>query len=268
MLADLRNSPPAVRPQERSGGEWKSWRDGQVTVLLVTDSAAWEDQIASWLHAEGYAVLVDDLRGPEQSTEGGAGATEPTVSFDIAVVDMGLTARPAAEVLARLRAHSAAPILAVSPVAFRAPVALDVYEAGADQLVTQAVGQRELVARVRALLRRWPGRPRPDQEPAAGLGPISVDIATCTLTIGDHSTGLTPDECAVLLALLRRPGSVVHREELAAGEAGVRERVLDSVVRQVRGKLEAVEGRRRIETVRGVGFRLLPEPGPAPGAGP
>ena len=77
--------------------------------------------------------------------------------------------------------------------------------------------------------------------------------------IAGQSVSLTTQESAILYALLWRPGRVVTREELMSlGARGCPDGGLDALVRQVRTKLEAVEGKRRIVAVRGVGFRFLP----------
>jgi len=200
------------------------------------------------LEAEGYLVALDDGRDVSPGS---------TATCDIAVVDLGLTSRSSSEVLTALRARSSMPILAVSPIELRSPMVLEAYEAGADQVVIESVGPRELVARIRALMRRTPAQAGDLDGGFVDVGSFTVDAATCIATVEGQKVKLTADECAVVLALVRRPGAVVQREDLAAqipgGHPGA---MLDSLVRQLRNKLEAVEGRRRIEAVRGVGFRV------------
>jgi DNA-binding response OmpR family regulator len=226
-------------------------------VLVVSDPTAWRDSTAAILDAEGYAVRFDD--------DGYGTRDEPIGAFDIAVVDLGLTAQSAWTVCSRLRARSAIPILAVAPMSAREAAVLEAYMAGADQCVRPTIRSRELLARVRALLRRNP----PHDRAVIDLGELDegsilVDPSTGTVVVAGQPVPLTMQESAILHALLSRPGRVVSRGELMTlGLRGLPDSVLDSLVRQVRNKLEAVEGKRRIVAVRGVGFRFLPAGEPA-----
>ncbi|MDP1807094.1 MAG: winged helix-turn-helix domain-containing protein, partial [Acidimicrobiales bacterium] len=124
----------------------------------------------------------------------------------------------------------------------------------------RTLGAHELLARVRAMLRRSPPRRRSLIELPDEHGSVVLDLAMSLATVGGREVVLTHPEAAILHALLRRPGRVVPRDELLGLRLGGRpDRVLDSLVRQVRTKLEQVEGRRRIVAVRGVGFRFLPD---------
>jgi DNA-binding response OmpR family regulator len=87
-----------------------------------------------------------------------------------------------------------------------------------------------------------------------------VDLSTCTAVVGGVDVPLTVAEAEVLHGLLERPGAVVPRQDLTwSTRVGRLDKNLDAVVRQVRAKLEAVEGFRRIVAVRGLGFRFLPD---------
>lgn len=242
---------PAAASQ-RDGWWWRVWRAGAISVLIVGDSTAWQDEIAALLEAEGYAVRVADGEGD---------LTDPRAPFDIAVVDLGLSRPSGWAVCASLRAQSAVPILAVAPGSSRGPAVLEAYAAGVDQCVSPTARSRELLARVRALLRRHPPHPRRIIDLRdEGEGAISLDPSTGSAVVAGQSVSLTTQESAILHALLWRPGRVVTREELMSlGARGCPDSVLDSLVRQVRTKLEAIEGQRRIVAVRGVGFRFLPD---------
>ena len=88
-----------------------------------------------------------------------------------------------------------------------------------------------------------------------------MDLPTCTATVDGRKVELTPDEAAVLDSLVGRGSGLVSRDELASQlPPDGRERSVDAVVRCLRAKLEGVEGWRRLIAVRGLGFRLLPDP--------
>ena len=239
----------AAEPQG-DGWWWKVWRTGAVSVLVVSENPSWRDEVARLLDTEGYAVRLDDC---------GDAALEVGCPFDIALVDLAITGRSPVVVFAALRARSAIPILAVSLEGSRAPAALDAYAAGADQLVSHGQRPRELMARVRALLRRSPPHPRGSRVPL-DAGSISLDPGRGVVSVAGTEVMFTAREGQILRALLERPGRVVTRDQLVGLGRGQEDaRLLDSHVRSVRTKLEAAEGRRRIIAVRGVGFRLLPD---------
>lgn len=227
------------------------WRAGATSVLVVGDRNAWQAEAVALLGVEGYAVRED---------VDGAAARDPACPYDLAVVELGLARTSAVAVCSALRARSSLPILAVARPGTPEAEVLSAYSAGADQCLGRTLGAHELLARVRSMLRRSPPRPRNLIELRDELGPVVLDLAIGVATIGEHEVVLTHPEAAILHALLRRPGRVVPREELLGLRLGGRpDRVLDSMVRQLRTKLEQVEGRRRIVAVRGVGFRFLPD---------
>lgn len=220
-----------------------------MSVLLVSDGREWQREITDCLEDEGFAVCLD--------THGDA-LRDPSCPFDLAIVDMSLRTRVPADVCAELRTRTAIPVLAVAEGAVRDADVLGVLEAGADQLLVQGARSRELVARVRALLRRSPPQRRALIDlRSAQSGSLVIDLATATVQIDGADVYLTREECAVLHALVRRPGHVVARAELITLLSNGSGHALDAVVRRVRTKVEAIEGQRRIEAVRGVGFRLL-----------
>ncbi len=222
------------------------WREGATSALVVGE----RPDVAHALRAEGYAVRLD----PD-----GRAAIDVSFPYDIAVVDVTTTGRSVASLLAPLRARSAMPILVVSPGRSRESLVLDAFAAGGDQVVATGERLQELLARIRALLRRCPPARRGlvalDRDDPRSL---TVDLATGTATVAGHTLVLTQREGELLHALLSHPGRVVTREQLAGvrRSAGTN-RGLDSLVRGLRNKVEAAEGHRRIAVVRGVGFRLI-----------
>ena len=156
----------ALAAEPQGDGWWRTgWRTGAARVLVVSENPSWRDDVAALLDTEGYAVRLDDC---------GDAALEAACPFDLALVDLAITGRSPVAVFAALRARSAIPILAVSLEGSRDPAALDAYAAGADQLVARGQRPRELMARVRALLRRSPPHPRGSGLPV-DAGSISLD---------------------------------------------------------------------------------------------
>lgn len=220
----------------------------QVHVLLLGDGASWCEEVASWCRAAGYSVSSAAARG---------------APHDIAIVDLDRMPLDALRTNLPTGAAGPVPVLATTAQRQAEDLVVEAYAAGADQVVQGPLREHELIARIRLLLRH--SRPPVDAALAALAArqpddPITFDPATRTATVASTAVPLTAREAEVLRALLARPGRVVTRSELAARdpEGGVLGAV-DGLVRCLRAKLEAVEGRRRIVAVRGVGFRLLPD---------
>lgn len=233
---------------DEDGWSTKVWSEGATSILLVSESPSWRGEVAGLLDAEGYAVRVDAR---------GAVGLEPEAPFDLAMVEVMSSGTSPATVFAALRRRRSIPIIAVAPPGLREPSILEVYSAGADQLVLLDIGPHELLARVRATLRRSPPSPRGPVIPH-GVGSIQLDRVSGIVTVGETRIELSVREAEILYALLERPGRVVTRDQLAGLGRGRRDaQLLDSNVRSVRSKLEAAEGVRRIVVVRGVGFRLM-----------
>ena len=134
--------------------------------------------------------------------------------------------------------------------------------AGADGFVRCPVGSHELIARLRAIT-RWMPMPEDGDAPHAlvQVGPVALDRTAGTVRVADVAIAVVGPELEVLDALMVTSPGVVSRDELArrAADGGPSSSSVDLIVRRLRVELENVEGWRRIETVRGVGFRMLDE---------
>ena len=132
-------------------------------------------------------------------------------------------------------------------------------ELGADDYVVKPFSPRELVARIRAVLRRTRAQQRPDEVlRAAG---VEVDVARMRVSVDERSVDLTPTEFALLATLVREPGRVFTRSQLLDAVHGVAiesyERAIDAHVKNLRRKLEPDAGAPRyVLTVHGVGYRF------------
>lgn len=216
-------------------------------VALVLGDVGWSSAAATYLEAEGYRVTSDP--------SGALVSGDEAVQFDIAVIDLSVRAPTGMSACAAMRARSAAPVLAVARWSDELTV-LSAFAVGADQFVRSDVTLRQLVARLRSLLRRFP--PRADRTaPDELTNPIVVDEGQRIALVRGTPLALTGQEFEVLRLLARRAGRVVLRNELRDQlPPTTTDRNLDFVIRRLRDKLEVLDTRRRIEVVRGIGFRL------------
>ncbi len=215
-------------------------------VLLVEDEAALAKPLKQTLTEAGYAVdWVDNGRD--------AWALGGTQSFDAVVLDLGLPQMDGLSVLKRWRSEGmAAPVLILT--------ARDQWhekvagiDAGADDYLTKPFHTEELLARVRALIRRAQGL----ASPTLVCGPLVLDTRNGRVTLDGHPVNLTSHEYKVLAYLMHRPGAVVSRAELTehiyAQDFDRDSNTIEVFVGRLRKKLPA----ELIETVRGQGYRLV-----------
>ncbi|WP_437707431.1 response regulator [Sorangium sp. So ce448] len=224
-------------------------------ILVVDDEARIREVLLYALQKEGYAVTaVADGRAAVEAA--GAG------TVDLVVLDVMLPELDGLEVCRRLRAGSRTPILFLSARADEVDRIVGL-ELGGDDYLTKPFSPRELVARVRALLRRTeaPPPPAPAEARAAVLrhGPIEVDTERHEARYLGQPVSLTATELGVLGALLERPGVVLSRGQLMQRayryDNLITERTIDTHVRRIRAKFRMVGGD-PIATVHGVGYKL------------
>ncbi|WP_437498090.1 response regulator [Sorangium sp. So ce1099] len=224
-------------------------------ILVVDDEARIREVLLYALQKEGYAVTaVADGRAAIEAA--GAGRV------DLVVLDVMLPELDGLEVCRRLRAGSRTPILFLSARADEVDRIVGL-ELGGDDYLTKPFSPRELVARVRALLRRAEAPPPapPPEARAAVLrhGPIEVDTDRHEARYLGQPVSLTATELGVLGALLERPGVVLSRGQLMQRayryDNLITERTIDTHVRRIRAKFRAVGGD-PIATVHGVGYKV------------
>ncbi|MGZ6827173.1 MAG: response regulator transcription factor [Mycobacteriales bacterium] len=215
-------------------------------VLVVEDEPAIAELQRLYLSREGFGVHV--------ATDGPAGLEAARRLKPVAVVlDVGLPGMDGTEVCRALReAGDWVPVLFVTARDDEVDRVLGL-ELGADDYVTKPFSPRELVSRVRAVLRRTQGTVA---QPPLLLGPLRIDLETREVTVDDVPVSLTVTEFDLLAALVRKPGRVLSREQLLSQvwgyEAAAGTRTVDVHVGQVRAKLGAAG--ELVRTVRGVGY--------------
>ncbi len=182
------------------------------------------------------------------------------VEPDLVVLDLMLPGMDGLDVCRRIRARSRVPILMLTARRDEADVVLGL-ELGADDYMTKPFGVRELVARVRALLRRA----LPEEDAPVHLGPLALDPGRRRLTIDGRPADLTTLEFDLLLFLAKHPGRVFSRDQLLEQVWGrdrvVDSRSIDSLVSRLRKKVEPdPDSPKFVQTVWGSGYRMA-EPG-------
>jgi DNA-binding response OmpR family regulator len=219
-----------------------------IRVLLVDDDARLHELLASYLEQNGFAVTgVTD--GPT------ALATLDAGVFDVVLLDVMMPGMDGLEVCRRMRLKSRIPILMLTAKGDETDRVVGL-ELGADDYIGKPFGPRELLARLRAVLRR--ATPDADHERVV-VGDIVLDVSARHATQGGEARDLTGIEFDILLALARRAGRVVPREalleEAGRGDVTVGERTVDVHISRLRQKLgDDPRSPRLIKTVRGMGY--------------
>jgi two-component system, OmpR family, KDP operon response regulator KdpE len=221
-------------------------------VLVIDDDPHLLRALRITLRAAGHDVhTASDGRTALQQ----AAAVPP----DVVVLDLGLPDLDGTEVLAGLRPWYAGPVLVLSARA-DSHDKVRALDAGADDYVTKPFDMSELLARLRAALRRGSGEPA---DPVVTTGHFSVDLAARQVTVEGVPVRLTPTEWALLEALVRRPGRLIAQRQLLQsvwGPAYEKEtHYLRVYLAQLRRKLEPDPAHPRyLRTEPGMGYRFTP----------
>jgi two-component system, OmpR family, alkaline phosphatase synthesis response regulator PhoP len=221
------------------------------TVLVVDDEPKIVRLARDYLEHAGYAVLT---AGDGPSAVQASRTRRP----DLVILDLGLPGLDGLEVLRSIRSTGATPVVVLTARDTELDKLLGL-ELGADDYVTKPFSPRELVARVRAVLRRT------ERAPEAGdrfeVGDLVLDVPRLRASLRGRPIDLTPTEFSILATMARAPGRVFTRSQLldaAHGEAfEAYERAIDAHVKNIRRKLEPEPARPQyVLTVYGVGYRV------------
>lgn len=221
------------------------------TILLVDDDEALLEVVSIVLSQEGYTVLT---------ASSGVEALEviSRENLDLVILDIMLPKISGFEVCKRIRAKSDVPVVMLTAKSQSVDKVVGL-ELGADDYITKPFDTKELLARIKAILRRL------NRHKGGGKvltsGPISLDPAEYVATKHGATLELTPTEFKILSLLIRRPGQVFTREQISDAISShtqyLATRSIDVHILRLRGKVEDDPSKPRIiQTVPGIGYRI------------
>lgn len=220
-------------------------------MLVVDDEPKIVEVVGDYLRSAGFSVTI--------AADGdGAVASARARPPDLVVLDLGLPGLDGLDVARELRRASPVPIIMLTARGEETDRVLGL-ELGADDYLVKPFSPRELLARVRAVLRRTEG-PQTERERFV-VGDVTLDTSRREVTVGDRAVDLTATEFDLLVQLAREPGRVFTRAQLLGAIHGVvvesYERTVDAHVKNIRRKLEPHPHRPRyLLTVHSVGYRF------------
>ena len=219
-----------------------------MNVLIVEDEPAYVDALRVALEVEGIdsTAVVD---GRDAIREFRANA------YDVVLLDLMLPSVSGLDVLRAIRGDSTTPVVVVSAKDAESDV-VTALELGADDYLTKPYSARELLARVRAVVRR---AATADDRPSISIGNTSLDADRYQLIIAGEAFDLPRKEFEVMSMLMERAGRIVTRDRILDDVWGLGwgdTKSLDQHIRRLRRKLEQSDDAPRIVTIRGVGYRL------------
>jgi two-component system copper resistance phosphate regulon response regulator CusR len=223
----------------------------RIRVLVVEDEQKVANALKEGLEGEAYDVIVE-------RTGEGAFFRVNTETFDIILLDLGLPGRDGIEILAALRQRGLKTPVLVLTARDSLTDRVQGLDAGADDYLVKPFAFAELLARLRALVRRG----RASESPHLELGDLHVDLITRKVTRASAPVELTVREFELLEFLMRHPAQVVSRETLArdvwkeTARTTPLDNVIDVHIARLRRKVDFEHQVKLIHTVRGVGFML------------
>ncbi len=224
------------------------------TVLVVDDEAKIAQLARDYLEHAGFTVLV---ARDGKTALAAARAARP----DLIVLDLGLPEMDGLDVTRAIRKDSRTPIIMLTARGEEADKLVGL-ELGADDYIVKPFSPKELVARVRAVLRRSEAADFDGE--IIRVADLALDLPRMRVTVGGRTAEVTPTEFQLLAALARQPGRIFTRAQLLDAVRGVAfesyERAIDSHVKNLRRKIEPDPRQPRyILTVYGVGYKFADE---------
>ena len=222
-------------------------------ILVVEDESRIAQLVRDYLEHAGFEVVV--------ASDGEVALAEARRARpDLVVLDLGLPGRDGLDVARSLRRTSNVPIVMLTARGDETDRIVGL-ELGADDYVVKPFSPKELVARVRAVLRRAQATGAGAAAEVLRVADVEVDLPRMRVSVAGRPVDLTPTEFQLLAALIREPGRVFTRGQLLDAVHGVAfesyERAVDAHVKNLRRKLEPIPGRPRyLLTVHGVGYRF------------
>src|SRR5690606_7612462 len=239
----------------RKSGRGHSRRNGRspvTRVLIVEDEESFADPLAFLLRKEGFtaAIAANGQEALEEFDRNGA---------DIVLLDLMLPGMSGTDVCKQLRQRSAVPVIMVTARDSEIDKVVGL-ELGADDYVTKPYSSRELVARIRAVLRRR-GEAEDHQPQVLEAGPVRMDVERHVVTVSGQEVNLPLKEFDLLEYLLRNAGRVLTRAQLIDRVWGADyvgdTKTLDVHVKRLRSKIEPNPAEpRHLITVRGLGYKF------------
>lgn len=221
-----------------------------LNVLIVEDEPSYVEALQVTLEVEGFHVSA--------ALDGRTALVQFRSSRpDVILLDLMLPGLSGLDVLRRIRAESETPVIVVSAKDTESDI-VTALELGADDYLTKPYSARELVARIRATMRRGAAE---EDETVLTAGNAVLDPGRYALRLENTPFDLPKKEFELMHLLMERAGRVVPRGVLLEeiwGAYWEDSKTLDQHIRRLRRKLEQVDGSPRITTVRGVGYRLDP----------
>ena len=215
-------------------------------ILIIEDERKTAETLELYLRAEGFDVRIvgDGITGLDEARTG---------SYDLVLLDLMLPGMYGMDVCRHLREDSRVPVIMLTARTLEDDQVRGL-DAGADDYITKPFSPRQVLARVRSVLRRH-GRADDDDVRVADL---ALDTRSLRATIRDDAVDLTPTEARILRVLIEASGRSLTREEILdrafEDDLEVTRRAVDSHVKNLRRKIAAAQA--RIVTTHGVGYRL------------
>ena len=222
------------------------------TILVVDDEVKIVQLVRDYLEHAGFQVVA---AGDGQTALAAARASKP----DLIVLDLGLPQLDGLDVTRALRKDGDTPIIMLTARGEESDRLVGL-ELGADDYIVKPFSPKEMVARVRAVLRRAEaGSVQPCQ--SVQVGDITIDVPRMRVMAGERAVDLTPTEFQLLLTMAQQPGRIFTRGQLLDAVRGVAfesyERAIDAHIKNIRRKLEPQPHEPRyVLTVHGVGYKF------------